>query len=399
MINIETILSSFDDRGTLLKWLKAVEKALQDATLTSVDVITISTQQIQLKFNFEDGTSITTPTIMLPKGDKGDKGTAGTKIITTTDDFSQYEKGETFELNIEILGVDVNLNDLILGIDNFGLAMVIHQIGQHRFRLIYLGTIKGADGVSPTISIGLNGNWYVNGVDTGVKAQGETGASGISVTNVTVNASNHLIVTLSDNTQIDAGAINITIDSELNGTSTNPVQNKVIYNALQLKMENPMTSMGAIIYGGASGEPTSLPLGNAGEVLTVKDNLTGVEWKQAGAGSQLYKHFIKLGSLYDIEIITSDSTPFTSLTLSQFLYNCYSNNGIPYFKTSIQTSTNQLTKIVSVENIVGFNNGSYVKAKGRQWSSFVVNGTNIETTFSWFESSEQYVSSDTVITI
>lgn len=74
MINIETLLSSFDERGTLLKWLKAVEKALNEATLTSVDVITISTQQIQLQFNFEDGTHLTTPTITLPKGDKGDTG-------------------------------------------------------------------------------------------------------------------------------------------------------------------------------------------------------------------------------------------------------------------------------------------------------------------------------------
>ena len=38
MINIETLLSSFDERGTLLKWLKAVEKALNEATLTSVVV-------------------------------------------------------------------------------------------------------------------------------------------------------------------------------------------------------------------------------------------------------------------------------------------------------------------------------------------------------------------------
>ncbi|MBQ7368284.1 MAG: leucine-rich repeat protein [Clostridia bacterium] len=36
----------------------------------------------------------------------------------------------------------------------------------------------GKDGVSPTISIGENGNWHIDGVDTGVKAQGETGQAG-----------------------------------------------------------------------------------------------------------------------------------------------------------------------------------------------------------------------------
>ena len=149
MINIETLLSSFDERGTLLKWLKAVEKALNEATLTSVDVITISTQQIQLQFNFEDGTHLTTPTITLPKGDKGDTGETG--------------------------------------------------------------------------------------------ATGQTGATGVGVSNVTVNASNHLIVTLTDETEIDAGEINVTsgvvIDTSLSVSSENPVQNKVIYTALAGKQD------------------------------------------------------------------------------------------------------------------------------------------------------------------
>lgn len=149
MINIETLLSSFDERGTLLKWLKAVEKALNEATLTSVDVITISTQQIQLQFNFEDGTHLTTPTITLPKGDKGDTGATG--------------------------------------------------------------------------------------------QTGETGATGVGVENVTVNASNHLIVTLTDETEIDAGEINVTsgvvIDTSMSASSENPVQNKVIYTALAGKQD------------------------------------------------------------------------------------------------------------------------------------------------------------------
>ena len=37
---------------------------------------------------------------------------------------------------------------------------------------------KGDDGATPTITIGDNGNWYVNGVDTGKKAQGEKGEPG-----------------------------------------------------------------------------------------------------------------------------------------------------------------------------------------------------------------------------
>ena len=74
MINIETLLSSFDERGTLLKWLKTVDKALKDATLINVEVINISSTQMQLKFNFEDGTAITTPSITLPQGPQGLQG-------------------------------------------------------------------------------------------------------------------------------------------------------------------------------------------------------------------------------------------------------------------------------------------------------------------------------------
>ena len=37
---------------------------------------------------------------------------------------------------------------------------------------------NGKDGHTPEITVGTNGNWYVDGVDTGVKAQGDTGEDG-----------------------------------------------------------------------------------------------------------------------------------------------------------------------------------------------------------------------------
>lgn len=101
MINIETLLSSFDDRGTLMRWLNAVEKALNDATLTSVEVLQISTQVIKLKFNFADNTSIITPEITLPKGEKGDKGDKGAT-------------GETGATGVSVTNVTVNANNHLL---------------------------------------------------------------------------------------------------------------------------------------------------------------------------------------------------------------------------------------------------------------------------------------------
>jgi hypothetical protein len=49
-------------------------------------------------------------------------------------------------------------------------------------------------------------------------------------------------------------------------------------------MTNPMTTQGDSIYGGASGTPTRLPIGTAGQVWTVNAGATAPEWAAAGAG-------------------------------------------------------------------------------------------------------------------
>lgn len=77
MILKETILSAFTERGTLLKWLKKVEAALNDAVLSDVSVDQISETQVKLKFTFENGDYIESPVITLPRGEKGEDGKDG----------------------------------------------------------------------------------------------------------------------------------------------------------------------------------------------------------------------------------------------------------------------------------------------------------------------------------
>ena len=77
MININTIISSFDEEGTLLKWLKKVEDALKNASLKTVETVTIDESSFQLKFIFADDTYILSPAITSPKGAKGDTGPQG----------------------------------------------------------------------------------------------------------------------------------------------------------------------------------------------------------------------------------------------------------------------------------------------------------------------------------
>lgn len=77
MILKDTILSAFNDRGTLLKWLKKVETALRDSTLTDISIDQISETQVKFKFTFENGEFVESPVLTLPRGPKGDKGDTG----------------------------------------------------------------------------------------------------------------------------------------------------------------------------------------------------------------------------------------------------------------------------------------------------------------------------------
>lgn len=68
MININTIISSFDKEGTLLKWLKKVEDALKNASLKTVETVTNDDTSFKLKFVFADDTFLLSPAIINPKG-------------------------------------------------------------------------------------------------------------------------------------------------------------------------------------------------------------------------------------------------------------------------------------------------------------------------------------------
>ena len=69
-----------------------------------------------------------------------------------------------------------------------------------------------------------------------------------SIKEVSVSANGHLIVKLSDGTQIDCGALPVgTMDSSLSTTSENGVQNKVITNALNGKQNTLVQGSGITI--------------------------------------------------------------------------------------------------------------------------------------------------------
>lgn len=132
MININTILSKFDERGTLLKWLKITNNALKNASLKSVEAVQPTATTLQLKFNFADDSSLLSPPINLPKGEQGDPGKDATlpgyinffsgQLETTSYDTNEFNFKAPFEMksteNGEILkNGDFNFKILIGGSD------------------------------------------------------------------------------------------------------------------------------------------------------------------------------------------------------------------------------------------------------------------------------------------
>lgn len=104
MINDNTILSSFNDRPTLLEWLKKVEEALKSDTATGVSVENPSVNSYIFKITFADGKTITSDTIRFPDSVKGVSISNNHLVITMqsglTDDLGVINPyAETIVLN------------------------------------------------------------------------------------------------------------------------------------------------------------------------------------------------------------------------------------------------------------------------------------------------------------
>ena len=337
MINYETILSTFDDKLTLLQWLQKVEQALEGAGLESVEIHQQSPTTAYFKFVFADGTSVTTPSITLPRGPKGDTGAEGATGATGN-----------------------------------GIASI---------------TKTGTSGLVDTYTIlYTNGSTQTFTVTNG--ADGADGADGTSITGVSVNSSNHLICTLSNGATIDAGEIqkgyNVVEITSNSGTLSQSDLDKVKlrgetaiihhisanwYNILYYQFETGTTLYYQSIYysstspkllvclyaeidiatGAYTVTSTNKPItassidsesATNGQVLTANGN-GGVSWQTPSGGSQLYMHNItyeKTGSA------SSSNSPFT--VLLTIVNTSSSQISISDFKTLLsQTGTISCTGV------------------------------------------------------
>lgn len=106
MINWKSILSSFNDKPTLLEWLKQVEKALKESVLTNVLTDTID-GKTSFIFTFEDGTEIRTDYVQT-------KGDPGATSITGVEEVSNEVIGNQTATTLRIYLSDGTFDDVVV---------------------------------------------------------------------------------------------------------------------------------------------------------------------------------------------------------------------------------------------------------------------------------------------
>lgn len=146
-INKETITSVFDEKLTLMQWLKTINKALEDAVLTGVEVRQKGNATFSFVVNFEDGTELESNEFVLAQGESingatirnghlylsltnGDELDAGNlkpvtsfainanqHLIVNYDDSTSQDLGPIFQGNVSIDG-NLTANKLRQNIPN-----------------------------------------------------------------------------------------------------------------------------------------------------------------------------------------------------------------------------------------------------------------------------------------
>ncbi len=123
------------------------------------------------------------------------------------------------------------------------------------------GTKSGAVLVGSINGNGWNGGARLSGTPTAPTATAGTNTTQIATTAFVANAVSGVVKSVNGvqpdtsgnvNITVSGGGSNITVDAELSATSTNPVQNKVIYSALEDKMNTKDIISGFALLGGAT---------------------------------------------------------------------------------------------------------------------------------------------------
>lgn len=135
MLNYETLLSNYDDKLTLMQWLKKVEDALKDASAVSFDVVNLGNATFKFKIVFEDGSEIESDPLVVNQGDSvASAAIVNGDLILTLTNGDTIDAGSMFDGNVNITGtLDVGGNTSITGTlsvdDNVTITGNVSQLG------------------------------------------------------------------------------------------------------------------------------------------------------------------------------------------------------------------------------------------------------------------------------
>lgn len=153
MLNYETLLSSYDDKLTLMQWLKNVEAALKDASAVSFDVNKKGDATLTFSITFEDGSKLESGEIVLQQGESVESAAIvnGHLILTLTN-------GDELDAG-QLLNGDLNVSGNLAVTGKITGAEIVEDMAGYSATLWY-----ATDSTGYTLS-----NTYVSAVKNGNK--------------------------------------------------------------------------------------------------------------------------------------------------------------------------------------------------------------------------------------
>lgn len=282
MILKETILSAFTERGTLLKWLKKVEAALNNAVLTDVSVEQVSATQVKLKFTFENGDFVESPVLTLPRGEKGEPGKDGAPGKDGLD-------GEGIAATIEVGTVTTGAAGTNASVTNVGTEQ------RAILNFVIPRGEKGASGEEGSAGVGFDDATRIE-QNSGANTL-TAGTNGLTIAaTFKVTAGDEVFEIPSSMFLAVKGSESIVIDVDESGTFFDIHLDADIVTKLSRVLVTPMSAP-------ASVSLVAVDTSNAQIMLTLGDGLSvsgGVLSASGGGGLQLYQHKITFnnGTIY-----------------------------------------------------------------------------------------------------
>lgn len=286
MIDWKTILSSFDDKPTLMQWLKIVEKALQNASLEDVAIKNTENNMYVFEFKFADGSTVTSSPINFLKEisgiEKVSDAIVGTQTLTTirvnyidgtSDDFSvAAENGENGQAGKAGKGISSfeDINNAIVG------TKTVTTLRAHY-----------TDGTTEDISVAA---------ENGKEGKAGKGVSRFEAISNEISGTKTLTTVRAHYTDGTTGDFNVAAENGKGIESISNVSNKIVGNQTVTTVRAHYTD------------------GTTGDFSVYAQNGSG-----GGGGSKLYIHEI-VGTLdddsmsaYYIRFLSHDSTKVETL--------------------------------------------------------------------------------------